>query len=87
MLKAWNTGHPGGVGTVHANSPADALYRIEDLIGEVSQTIPRRSIAQGINLIVFMERDANCRSGRTVRSVAAVKGLDGGNYVLSELSA
>jgi len=87
MLKAWNTGHPGGVGTVHANSPADALYRIEDLIGEVSQTISRRSIAQGINLIVFMERDANRRAGRRVRSVASVKGLDGENYVLSELSA
>jgi len=43
MLKAWNTGHPGGVATIHANSAAEALSRIEDLVGEASQIIHRVS--------------------------------------------
>lgn len=41
MLKAWNTGHPGGVATIHANSAKDGLFRLEQLIGEVAATIPR----------------------------------------------
>ncbi len=80
MLKAWNTGHPGGVGTVHANSAEEALYRIEDLIGEVSLTIPKRAIAQGIDLIVFMERDSSNRAGRSIRSLVTVEGLENDKY-------
>jgi type IV secretion system protein VirB11 len=49
LLKAWNTGHPGGLATIHANSAAEALTRLEDLIGEVTREChtarsPRRSI-------------------------------------------
>ena len=40
-LKAWNTGHPGGLSTIHANSAQEALVRIEDLIAEVTTTPPR----------------------------------------------
>ncbi len=56
LLKAWNTGRPGGVATIHANSDEDALYRLEDLIGEVSEAVPQRSIASATNLVVFVER-------------------------------
>ncbi|EAT08447.1 conjugal transfer protein traB [Sphingomonas sp. SKA58] len=45
MLKAWNTGHPGGIATVHANSASSALYRIEQLIQEAVVTVPRRLVA------------------------------------------
>ena len=45
MLKAWNTGHPGGIATVHANSASSALYRIEQLIQEAVITVPRRLVA------------------------------------------
>ena len=71
LLKAWNTGHPGGVATIHANSAEDALYRLEDLIGEVSQTAPQRSIASAINLVVFIERIA-VAPGRTVSHIIEV---------------
>ncbi|WP_282611087.1 P-type conjugative transfer ATPase TrbB [Pelagibius sp. Alg239-R121] len=87
MLKAWNTGHPGGVGTVHANSAEDALYRIEDLIGEVSQTIPKRAIAQGIDLIVYMERDQIRSAGRVIRSIVSVEGIRDGNYEMVALGS
>lgn len=63
MIKAWNTGHPGGLATVHANSAEDALSRIEDLIGEATQVIPRKSIAAAIHHVVFIRRG---RDGRTV---------------------
>ncbi len=71
MLKAWNTGHPGGVATIHANSAQDALHRLEDLIGEVSQTIPYRSIASAINLVVFIERIA-AAPGRRVSQIVEI---------------
>jgi type IV secretion system protein VirB11 len=81
MLKAWNTGHPGGVATLHANSPADALRRIEELIGEVSQVIPRRSIAAAIGLVVFIERSPG-RPGRRVSAIDRIAGLEGDAYRL-----
>ncbi len=84
MLKAWNTGHPGGVATLHANSPVDALRRAEELMGEVSQRIPRRSIAAAIGLIVFIERIAQ-PPGRRVTSIARVVGFDGETYQLHTL--
>ena len=83
MLKAWNTGHPGGVATIHANSAADALRRIEDLVGEASQVIPRRSIASAVNLLAFIERTGT-PPGRTVRSIVEVCGFDGNDYILGE---
>lgn len=79
LLKAWNTGHPGGLATIHANSAAEALTRLEDLIGEVTQRVPHRAIAQAINVVVFIERTA---TGRLVRDVSRVVGLDGERYVL-----
>jgi type IV secretion system protein VirB11 len=83
MLKAWNTGHPGGVATIHANSAADALRRIEDLVGEASQIVPKRSIASAVNLVVFVERN-NLQPGRTVRTIVEVCGFDNGDYVLCD---
>lgn len=57
MLKAWNTGHPGGICTIHANSAQSVTARLEDLIREVVATVPQRLIYQAIDLIVFMERN------------------------------
>lgn len=84
MLKAWNTGHPGGIATVHANSAASALYRIEQLVQEGVAVIPRRLIAEAIDLIVFI---AGRGSGRRVETIAEVSGLDGsGDYAITPLS-
>jgi P-type conjugative transfer ATPase TrbB len=81
LLKAWNTGHPGGLATIHANSAAEALTRLEDLIGEVTQRVPYRAIAQAINVVVFIERTA---AGRAVRSVSRVLGRQDEAYVLAD---
>ena len=79
LLKAWNTGHPGGLATIHANSAAEGLTRLEDLIGEVAQRIPYRAIAQAINVVVYIERT---ESGRRVKEVCWVTGREGDAYVL-----
>lgn len=82
LLKAWNTGHPGGLATLHANSAAEALVRLEDLIGEVTSAIPRRAIAQGINLVVFIARTVQ---GRAVRSIQRVTGASASGYELESI--
>lgn len=83
MLKAWNTGHPGGVATVHANSARSALYRLEQLIQEAVVTVPRRLIADAIDMIVFIEGRG---SARRIAAVEAVEGLDAsGDYALRDL--
>jgi type IV secretion system protein VirB11 len=79
LLKAWNTGHPGGCTSIHANSAHEALTRFEELIGEVSERIPYRAIGQSINLVIFVERT---RTGRRVKEIVQVEEHDGGRYVL-----
>ncbi len=83
MLKAWNTGHPGGVATIHANSAIEALQRIEDLVGEASQIIPKRSIASAVNLVIFIERISG-PTGRTVSQMVRVGGCKDGDYILND---
>jgi type IV secretion system protein VirB11 len=73
MLKAWNTGHPGGIATVHANSALSALYRLEQLVQETVVTVPRRLVADAIDLIVFI---AGRGLGRRVETIARVAGVD-----------
>jgi type IV secretion system protein VirB11 len=75
LVKAWNTGHPGGLGTIHANSAADALQRLEDLIGEVVANVPRRAIAAAVDLIAFIRREPSAAAGRRVTELVRVVGL------------
>ncbi|HCW62850.1 MULTISPECIES: P-type conjugative transfer ATPase TrbB [Sphingobium] len=84
MLKAWNTGHPGGIATVHANSARSALYRIEQLVAESVVTVPRRLIAEAIDMVVFISGRG---TGRRIETVAEVGGLDaGGDYAVTDLA-
>ncbi len=84
MLKAWNTGHPGGIATVHANSAASALTRIEQLVQESVVTVPRRLIAEAIDLIVFI---AGRGAARRITTIARVEGVGPtGDYALTDLS-
>jgi len=55
LLKAWGTGHPGGVGTLHAGSAIGALLRLEQLIQEAVVTVPRALIAETLDLIVVLQ--------------------------------
>ncbi|QIG78599.1 P-type conjugative transfer ATPase TrbB [Stakelama tenebrarum] len=85
LLKAWGTGHPGGVGTIHAGSALGALRRMEQLIQEAVVTVPRALLAETINLIAVLVRDG---TGRRLSELACVEGLDAatGGYRLASLS-
>lgn len=73
MLKAWNTGHPGGITTVHANSAEAALTRIEQLVQEAVVRVPHNLIADAIDVIVFI---AGRGRERRLQSVLRLEGLD-----------
>src|SRR6478672_4498673 len=81
LLKAWGTGHPGGVGTIHAGSGLGALRRLEQLIQEAVITVPRALIAETIDLIAVL---AGRGSQRRLTELAQVDGLDSGSdYLIS----
>jgi len=84
MLKAWNTGHPGGIATVHANSAKAGLSRIEQLILERAHVVPRALIAEAINVIVFISGRG---SKRRIETIARLTGVSGEAYSLEPLAA
>lgn len=73
LLKAWNTGHPGGVATVHAGSAAAGLLRLEQLIAEATPVPMPALIAEAVDMICFIER---APGGRRVSDIVRVKGFD-----------
>ncbi|WP_418025353.1 P-type conjugative transfer ATPase TrbB (plasmid) [Paracoccus sp. TD-10] len=73
LLKAWGTGHPGGIGTIHAGSGIGALRRLEQLIQEAVVTVPRALIAETVDLVAVLSgRGGN----RRLTELARVEGLD-----------
>jgi P-type conjugative transfer ATPase TrbB len=81
LLKAWGTGHPGGIGTIHAGSALGALRRLEQLIQEAVITVPRALIAETINLVAVL---AGRGADRRLAELARVTGLGAaGDYNLS----
>jgi type IV secretion system protein VirB11 len=81
LLKAWGTGHPGGIGTIHAGTALGALRRLEQLIQEAVVTVPRALIAETINVIAVLSgRGAD----RCLGELADVTGLGAsGDYSLT----
>jgi len=59
LLKAWNTGHPGGICTIHSNSSKSTLSRLEDLVQEAVTVVPKRLMKEAIDYIVYMQRHGN----------------------------
>ena len=73
LLKLWNTGHPGGMATVHANSAYKGLTRLDQLIQEVSSNPQRVLIGEAVNIVVFLERH---HGARRVREIVRVHEYD-----------
>lgn len=80
LLKAWGTGHPGGIGTIHAGSAIGALRRLEQLIQEAVVTVPRALIAETIDVVAVL---AGRGSERRLTELASIQELGpGGDYVV-----
>ena len=83
LLKAWGTGHPGGIGTIHAGSALGALRRLEQLIQEAVVTVPRALIAETIDLIAVLSGRG---TARRLTELARVEGLaSNADYALTLL--
>ena len=81
LLKSWNTGHPGGIATIHANDALSGLIRLETLVAEAT-TAPQQSlIGEAVDLVVFVDEDSTIGAGRKVREVVFVSGYENGRYV------
>src|SRR5712671_6071310 len=89
MLQAMNTGHDGSMTTIHANSPRDALFRLENMVMMANLSLPLRAIrmqvSSALNLLVHVER---MRDGlRRVQNIAEIAGMEGEIITMRELYA
>jgi type IV secretion system protein TrbB len=80
MLKAWNTGHPGGAATVHANDALSGLIRLESLVAEATSAPQQTLIAEAVDLVIFIDHEPESQAGRKVREVMVVSGYRDGRY-------
>jgi Flp pilus assembly CpaF family ATPase len=86
VLKAWNTGHPGGIATIHANDALSALTRLESLLtqSDEGRSVPHEFrcalIAEAVDLVVFIDEEPGIAAGRKVREVLLVSGYSNGKY-------
>ncbi len=82
LLKAWNSGHPGGICTIHADSPRAGLDQLEQYISEVSVSSQQRMISRVAHILVFIKREG---LKRVIGSIVEVKGYKNGEYILEEV--
>lgn len=82
LLKAWNTGHPGGVGTVHANNASAALVRVGQLVQEAGVPPNPELIAEAVNVVVQIKRTP---TGRVVDDIVRVTGFENGRFLTEKI--
>jgi pilus assembly protein CpaF len=87
MLQAMNTGHDGSMSTLHANTPRDALARVESMVMMATSSLPleaiRRTIVSAVDIIIQVNRLHD--GSRKVMSITEVIGLEGNSVVLEEI--
>ena len=87
MLQAMNTGHDGSLTTIHANTPRDALGRVENMVSMTGISFPvktlREQIAAAINVVIQVERHEDGK--RRVVSLAEISGMEGDIITMSDL--
>jgi len=84
LIKAWNTGHPGGIATIHANSAKAGLVRLEQLIQEAGVIPIPAVIAEAVNLIVFITKIKNS-PGRMVSELLRIHGYAQDDYMFQPI--
>jgi pilus assembly protein CpaF len=87
MLQAMNTGHDGSLTTIHANSPRDALMRLETMVAMANFDIPtefvRRYVSSALNVIIHVARLAD--GSRKLVSLQEITGMEGNMITLQEI--
>jgi P-type conjugative transfer ATPase TrbB len=91
LLKSWNTGHPGGVATIHANSAEGGLIRLSQLVYEapearnLSEATVTATIKEAVNLVVFIERTAT-PAGRSVSELMQISDFADDHFVMQPVN-
>jgi type IV secretion system protein VirB11 len=85
LLKAWNTGHPGGLGTVHANGALLGLTRLESLVAEGTDAPQQKLIAETVDLVIFIDPEPSVTAGRKVREMLLVTDWKEGHYQVEQV--
>jgi type IV secretion system protein VirB11 len=85
LLKAWNTGHPGGAATIHANDAMSGLIRLESLVAEATNAPQQNLIAEAVDLVIFVDEEPELKAGRKVREVLLVNGYRDGQYLVEHV--
>ena len=85
LLKAWNTGHPGGMATVHANDATSGLSRLESLVAEATSAPQQKLIAEAVDLVVFIDEEPQLAAGRKIRELLLVTGYANGQYLVEHV--
>lgn len=85
LLKAWNTGHPGGAATVHANDAVSGLTRLESLVAEATAAPQQTLIAEAVDLVIFIDEEPAIPAGRKVRELLLVTGYSNGEYIVERV--
>jgi len=85
LLKAWNTGHPGGMATVHANDAMSGLIRLESLVAEATSAPQQKLIAEAVDLVLFIDEEPQLATGRKIRELLLVTGYANGQYVVEHV--
>jgi pilus assembly protein CpaF len=87
MLQAMNTGHDGSLTTIHANSPRDALYRLDTMVAMANLNIPDKAIRQhvssAVNIVVQMTRVSD--GTRKVTAITELTGMEGDVITMQDL--
>ena len=87
MLQAMNTGHDGSLTTIHANTPRDALYRLDTMVAMANLNIPERAvrqqIASAVNLLVQVSRMAD--GTRKVTAISEITGMEGDVITMQDI--
>ncbi len=86
LLKAWNTGHPGGVATLHANSCEDALWRLNSLVEEAGVLNQHKLISRAVDLVIFIEKiNVSGEIKRKVTEIKQVVDYNGLDFILEDI--
>jgi type IV secretion system protein VirB11 len=85
LLKAWNTGHPGGIATAHADNAYAGLMRLEYLVSEATAAPQQHLIAETVDLVVFIAEESALAARRKVKEIAYITGYRDGRYELEYL--
>jgi pilus assembly protein CpaF len=87
MLQAMNTGHDGSLTTIHANSPRDALYRLDTMVAMANLNVPdravRQQIASAVNLLVQINRMTD--GTRKVTAISEITGMEGETITMQDI--